>query len=70
MSKIVRNGVIIYESRRGQFGHMSYEEFISAVRKDCKSKRKLDKGYSMLDDLSNKDNKQKRKKWFRKGGIR
>ena len=29
MSKIIRNGIIIYQSRRNQFGHMTLEQFMN-----------------------------------------
>jgi len=37
MSKVIRNGVIVYQSRKGQFGHMSLKQFMNELKKTHKS---------------------------------
>jgi hypothetical protein len=36
MSKIIRNGIAIYKSRKSQFGHMSLEQFMKFLKSEYK----------------------------------
>lgn len=60
MSRIVRNGVLIYESRRGQFGHLSYEQF----------KRELKKEHRAINLLKKEDSDNAKEKRSKKRKLR